>query len=70
MKHISSKLILMTIALTAGLLLITAVLSFSILKKESRAYTFQGQLLKAQLFSETMRSELTRVDEVTGDLLQ
>ena len=70
MKHISSKLIVMTILLTVGLLLVTAFLSFSVLKKESRAYTFQGQLLKTQLFSEAMRSELARVNEVAIELIQ
>ncbi len=68
MKHISSKLILLTISLTVGLLLTTAILSFSILKKESRSYTFQGQLLKAQLFSENLKSELIRTNEITSGL--
>ncbi|MBC7398054.1 MAG: HAMP domain-containing protein, partial [Bdellovibrionales bacterium] len=70
MKHLSSKLILLTIALTTGLLTATAFFSFSILKKESRAYTFQSQLLQTQLFSATLETQLGQIRQIAADFVE
>ncbi len=66
MKHISSKLILLTILLVASLIAINAFLSIQILKKESRAYTFQAEQLQTQSFAKHFELELSRAQEVAA----
>ena len=66
MKHISSKIILLTILLVASLISINAYLSIQILRKESRAYTFQAEQLQTQSFAKQFELEFSRAQEMAG----
>ncbi len=70
MKHISSKLILMTVFLVTLMMSVTGFISLLILKAETRAYVFQNQLLQAQNISKEIEIEISKLNSVASELLR
>ncbi len=66
MKHISTKLILLTMILVASLIAVNAFMSIQILKKESRAYTFQTEQLQTQSYAKQFENEFSRAEEIAA----
>ncbi len=64
MKHISSKIVLLTILLVTTLIVFNAAFSVGILKNESRTYTFQNQQLQTQGLSNKFELEFYWAQEI------
>jgi serine phosphatase RsbU (regulator of sigma subunit) len=63
MKHISSKIILLTILLVASLITLNGFLSVRILRNESKAYSFQNQQLQTQTMASRFELEFSKAQE-------
>jgi serine phosphatase RsbU (regulator of sigma subunit) len=68
MKHISSKLILLTILLVASLISLSAFWSVQILRKESKAYTFQNQQLQTRILAKDFQLEVISAQELAAHI--
>jgi serine phosphatase RsbU (regulator of sigma subunit) len=68
MKHISSKLILLTILLVSSLISLSAFWSLQILRKESKAYTFQNQQLQTRILAKNFELEVIKAQELAAHI--
>jgi serine phosphatase RsbU (regulator of sigma subunit) len=66
MKHISTKILVLTLLLVSTLIIANGGLSLQVLSTESRAYTLQGQQSQTQAISKVFEAEFAKAREVAA----
>ena len=66
MKHISTKIIVLTLVLVSSLILINGGLSLQVLSTESRAYTLQSQQTQTQSLARGFEFEFAKAQETAS----
>jgi serine phosphatase RsbU (regulator of sigma subunit) len=66
MKHISTKIIALTLLLVASLILANGGLSLQVLSTESRAYTLQSQQIQTQALAKGFEIEFAKAQEIAS----
>jgi serine phosphatase RsbU (regulator of sigma subunit) len=66
MKHISTKILVLTLLLVSTLIILNGGLSLQVLSTESRAYTLQGQQSQTQAISKVFETDFAKAREVAA----
>jgi serine phosphatase RsbU (regulator of sigma subunit) len=66
MRHISTKILVLTLLLVSTLILLNGGISLQVLSTESRAYTLQGQQSQTQAISKVFETDFAKAREVAA----
>jgi serine phosphatase RsbU (regulator of sigma subunit) len=69
MKHISTKILVLTLLLVSTLIILNGGLSLQVLSTESRAYTLQGQQSQTQAISKVFETDFSKAREVAAKVI-